>query len=196
MKYIKDKPIDVLFLDIDMPHMNGFELAKELCLEYPDTLIIFMSAYDDFVYDSFDFCPFAYLRKSKIIDKLPHVLNRIIGKLIKPKKQLSFMTKDGVMTFYVKDILYFESKRNYFIIFCTNKRSYECRGSLSKIEDTVLKFSFYRIHSGFLVNLEYVDRIVENSFVSIRGTHLPIAQRRVVDFKTVYLDYMRRSLNI
>ena len=179
-----------------MPNMNGFELAKVLCKEYKDTIIVFMSAYDNFVYDSFEFSPFAYLRKSCMIEEIPRVLNRIIEKILEPTQQLVFFTKEGNMSFGVKDILYLESKHNYYIVHCTNRRSYECRGPLSQAEEMVGQFNFYRIHSAFLVNMEYVDRIIDNSYVLIKGRQLPVAQRRVVEFKKIYTEYTRRCVTI
>lgn len=196
LSYIKVNPIDVLFLDIDMPNMNGFDLAKILCKEYKDTIIIFMSAYDNFVYDCFEFSPFAYLRKNCMSDEIPRVLNRVVEKILEPTKQLTLYTKEGKMSFYVKDILYFESKHNYFVVNCTNKRSYECRGTISQLEEMVGQFEFYRVHSAFLVNMEYVDRIVDNSYVSIKGIKVPVAQRRIVDFRKVYTEYTRRCVTI
>ena len=196
LSYIKDNPIDVLFLDIDMPKMNGFELAKVLCKEYKDTIIVFMSAYDNFVYDSFEFSPFAYLRKNCMVEEIPRVLNRIVEKILEPTKQLTFYTKEGNLSFCVKDILHFESKHNYYIVHCANRRSYECRGTLSEVEAMVGQYNFYRIHSAFLVNMEYVDRIVDNSYVSMKGRLLPVAQRRIVDFRKVYTEYTRRCLSV
>ena len=194
LSYIKLNPIDVLFLDIDMPNMNGFDLAKILCKEYKDTIIVFMSAYDNFVYDSFEFSPFAYLRKNCMVEEIPRVLNRVVEKILEPTKQLMLFTKEGNMSFYIKDILYFESKHNYFVVNCTSRRSYECRGTLSQIEEAVSHFNFFRIHSAFLVNMEYVDRIVDNSYISIKGRQLPVAQRRIVEFRKVYTEYTRRSI--
>lgn len=196
LSYIKDNPIDVLFLDIDMPKMNGFELARILCKEYKDTIIVFMSAYDNFVYDSFEFSPFAYLRKNFMVDEIPRVIDRIVEKILEPTRQLTLYTKEGNLSFYVKDILYFESKHNYYIVHCTNRRNYECRGTLSEVEELVGQYNFYRIHSAFLVNIEYVDRIIDNSYISIKGKQLPVAQRRIVDFRKAYTECTRRGLNL
>ena len=66
IEYISENHVDVVLLDIDMPNMNGFEVAKLLCDEYKDIKIVFMSAYDNLVYSTFEFYPFAYLRKSHI----------------------------------------------------------------------------------------------------------------------------------
>ena len=194
LTYIKDHPIDLLFLDINLPNMSGFDLAKILCQEHRDTLIVFMSANDHFVYDCFEFSPFAYLRKNCIAEEIPRVLARIAEKSSQPTKQIMLATKDGNLSFFVKDILYIESKHNYFVVNCLYGKSYTCRGTLSQVEEAVSQFNFYRVHSAFLVNLEYVDRIVENSFVLIKGQSVPVAQKRMVDFRKTYSAYTRKSL--
>ena len=61
-------------------------------------------------------------------------------------------------------------------------------------EKDILKFDFFRIHAAYIVNFEYVEKILENGYISIQNTTLPIAQRRVKDFKKAYMDYIRRSL--
>ena len=153
-----------------------------------------MSAYDNFVYDCFEFSPFAYLRKNRMVEELPFVIVRIVEKILEPQKQLKLATKEGNLSFLVKDILYFESKHNYFLVNCTHGRSYECRGTLSQVEEAVSQFNFYRVHSAFLVNLEHVDRIVDNFFVLVKGQRVPVAQRRIGDFRKTYTTYTRRSL--
>ena len=60
-------------------------------------------------------------------------------------------------------------------------------------EKDVEKYDFFRIHSAFLINLEYVDKMLENGFVLVDNASLPIAQRRIQNFKKIYMDYIRRS---
>ena len=194
LAYMKNHPIDVLFLDINLPSMSGFDLANILCQEHRETLIVFMSSEDHFVYDCFEFSPFAYLRKNCMAQELPRILARIAEKSLEPTKQIMLATKEGNLSCFIKDILYIESKHNYFVVNCLYGKSYTCRGTLSYVEDAVAQFNFYRVHSAFLVNLEYVDRIVENSFVLIKGQSVPVAQKRMVDFRKTYTAYTRRSL--
>ena len=77
LEYINNYKIDVLFLDINMPELSGFDVAKVMSRKHSETLIVFMSAYDNFVYESFDYLPFAYMRKEKIAEDLPKVTYRI-----------------------------------------------------------------------------------------------------------------------
>jgi len=182
-------------LDIDMPNMSGFDVARKLCKDYPHIKIVFMSAYDNFVYSSFEYYPFAYLRKSHLAKELPKVLKRIVEKMNETNRQLSVLTTDGMKKIDIKSILYVESTRNYFTIHMIHEKEYVCRGTLSSFEREVVGCDFFRIHSAFLVNLEHVEKILENGFVLVKNETLPIAQKRAKEFKSVYMDFIRRCFN-
>lgn len=194
IEYISTNPVDVVLLDIDMPGMSGFDIAKLLCDEYKDIKIIFMSAYDNFVYSTFEFYPFAYLRKSHISDELPKVLLRVMEKIREPQRQLKLITTDGTKVFDANTIVYVESDRNYYLVHTSDSKEYTCRGTISDFEKMVANFDFFRTHAAYLVNLEYVDRIIKNGYVLIQNKDIPIAQRRIKEFKTAYMEHLRRSL--
>ena len=192
IEYIKENHVDVLLLDIDMPELNGFEVAKFLCKEYKNIKIVFMSAYDNFVYGAFEFYPFAYLRKAHISEELPKVIKRVLEKMKEPERQITLFTNSGIKTVDVNSISYVESKRNYYSVHLIHGREYTCRGTLSEFEKEVSKYDFFRIHSAFLVNLEHVERILENGYILVQNTSLPLAQRRTSEFKKAYMAYIRR----
>lgn len=192
MEYIKEHHVDVLLLDIDMPNLNGFEVAKVICKDYKNTKIIFMSAYDNFVYNAFEFYPFAYLRKSHISEELPRVLRRVVDKIREPDRKMIISTTSGMKMVDISSITHVESDRNYYIVHIIHGKKYTCRGTLAEFEKNVAKYDFFRIHSAFLINLEHVERTLENGFLLVHNTSLPIAQRRMQDFKKAYMDYIRR----
>ena len=103
LDYIALNPLDALFLDIDMPDMNGFELADALSIKSPSTRIVFVSGYDNFVYDSFRFNPGCFLRKSKIRDELPGVINRIVESILDEAQTGTFDTVHGPLSLPLKD---------------------------------------------------------------------------------------------
>ena len=183
----------MVLLDIDMPNMNGFEVAKLLCDEYKDIKIVFMSAYDNLVYSTFEFYPFAYLRKSHISDELPKVLERVMEKIREPKRQLKLITTEGTKVVDANSITYIESNHNYYLVHLVDSKEYICRGTIADFEKMVAKFDFFRTHAAYLVNLEYVDRIIENGCVLVKDRELPIAQRRIKSFKVAYMEYLRRA---
>ena len=193
LEYFKKSQPDVIFLDIDMPAMGGFELAKILCNEYKDTLIIFMSAYDNFMYNAFDFMPFGYIQKDKLESELPRVISRLVEKLTECSGKITFNTTVGSVVLDLSKIVYFESAKNYYMIFLTNGKSYSCRGTLSDLEKQLSLFDFYRIHSAYLINLEHVCSVTEkNELILDNNKVVAIAQRRLPEFKKAYAAYTRR----
>lgn len=194
IEHIKKNHVDVLMLDIDMPDLNGFEIAKLLCQEYKHIKIVFMSAYDNLVYSTFEFYPFAYLRKSHISTEFPKILKRLLEKIREPERQLTLATTTGFKKIDVNSITYIESKRNYYSVHLIQGREYLCRGTLTEFEREVEKFDFYRIHSAYLVNFDHVEKMLENGFVLVSNNSLPIAQRRMQAFKKAYMSFIRRSL--
>ena len=192
LQYIENHHVDALFLDIDMPEMSGFDVAKTVCREYPDIKIVFMSAYDNFVYSSFEYYPFAYLRKSHLAKEFPKIYSRLAEKLIKSDQQIRLVTTEGIKSVDSNSILYVESERNYCTVHLTYGTKYVCRSTLTSFEKEIAGGDFFRIHAAFIVNLEHVERIMEDSTVLVQNQILPIAQKRAKEFKKAYMDYVRR----
>ena len=74
-------------------------------------------------------------------------------------------------------------------------KQYECRGTLTSLENNLQDSDFFRVHSAYLVNLEHIERIMENGFILVENTTIPIAQKRMQDFKRVYMEYIRGYFN-
>ena len=194
LEYIKNNPIDILFLDIDMPEIDGFEVAKILSQQYPEVKIVFISAYDNFVYNAFQFYPVAYLRKEHILEDLPKVLKRLIDKIHEPNRQIQLITTLGNKIIDTNSITYIESSHNYYITHLIYGEQYCCRGTLSEIENILPSVNFFRIHSAYIINFDYIDRVLEKNYVIVNNVKLSIAQRRVMKFKNLYMDYIRGKL--
>ena len=188
-----EEPFDVVILDVMMPKINGFRLASELKEKSPDTIIIFVSAYDDFVYSSFEYAPFRFLRKSHLEEELPATFKKVIEKCISDEEALLFETTDGDTLLRLRDIMYFEGEKNYFIIKMTSGKEYRCRGTMTSVEDRVKPYDFFRIHSAFIVNEEHIESIHEDGYLSMKnGFLINISRRKLVAFKESYMQFTRR----
>ena len=181
ISFAKKSRVDVIFLDIDMKNLNGFEVAKRLIEINDETLIVFVSAYDQFVYDVFEFYPVAFLRKGKICDELPKVLKRISEKLNESSEKLTVCTTQGKVLLREKDIVFIQ---------------HSCRDTLSNIEKSIMSLKFYRVHAAYIVNFDQIQSIDKpNSVIMGRNNvPVPIAQRRWTGFKKAYAEYISRSL--
>ncbi len=197
LDYLNKGKIDVLFLDIDMPGMNGFELAKRLALINPDIMIIFVSAHDHYVFEVFEFFPFAYLRKNKITEELPAILDRIGKRVYEKSVMISLDTTEGTATINVYDVSYIKAQKNYYSVETERGKSYTCRGTLSQAEKIWSEYDFYRIHSAYIVNMEHIQSICDNQIIiGLNKEKLPIAQRRLASFRKAYSEFTLRKFNI
>ncbi len=197
LEYSYTHRIDALFLDVDMPDLSGFEIAKLLNEKSGNgILIVFMSAYDNFVYESFDYLPFAFIRKKNVSDDLPKVVHRIFKALSKKARYITLFCGKREIDINSSEITYFESKKNYYDVHLTNGKTYSCRGTLTKLESDIGNFDFFRVHNAYIVNLENVGRVIGNRYVTVNGVTLPIAQKRSKGFKEAFLEFTRRNIGI
>lgn len=197
LSYIEENEIDVLFLDIDMTRMSGLELARRLISKNEKTVIVFVSGYDHYVYEVFEFSPFAFLRKNKLESELPRTLDRILEKFAGPDKSVKIVTPDAEVTVDADDVLYVYTDGNYYFCRMKNGTELKCRGTLTDAEKLFCKFDFFRVHSAYIVNLAHIKRIEKNDiYIDKDRDKIPVAQRRLSDFRQAYARYTMRSLQI
>lgn len=195
LNYIHQNPIHILFLDIDMPDQNGFELAEILQKKSPSTIIIFVSAYDNYVYDAFKFSPFCFLRKTHLKEELGSVVQRVLDKYLERNETVIFSTVDGDMNLRVQDIIYIESVKNYYEIHLGEKTVCRCRGTLSSAESTLSNYNFYRIHTAFLVNMEHIRSVGANRQIELTdGTPFSVSLRKWKGFNEAYMEFSRKRV--
>lgn len=196
LDYLQESTIDVLFLDIDMPGTNGFELAKMLCEVYPDTVIIFVSSYEEFVYSSFEYCPFRFLRKAHLTQELDATFQKVIERCTINNETLLFETTEGEVLLRVADIMFFESQRNYFYIYVTSGKIYKCRGTIKHVEQLTKGYDFFKIHASYVVNLSHIDTTQKGEHLIMKnGKFLSISKKRASAFKDTYMQFIRRRIS-
>lgn len=182
---------DVLLIDIDMPGMSGMEVAAALASEKARTLIVFVTAHDELVYDSFKYHPFAFVRKKYLEDELRNVLKDGQKEIVSRNKQFIFQNASQTINLAQNEILYFEGQANYLAIHTTGDE-YRMRSTMTAVEKELENCGFLRIHKGFLVNLEHVKILKTENLELDNGELLPIGKSYSDEAKKSILRYMRR----
>ena len=195
LEFLTHDTIDILFLDIEMPEMDGFTLAKQLRETYPEMLLIFVSSYEERVYDSFSYNPFWFLRKSRIKQEIAQVFLKAMDRYLSATETMTFQTKEGEVLLLLKDILYLEAEHNYYKIDCINGASYKCRGALSAVEEALQEHDFYRVHAAYLINMAHVQQIQATNMIVMKdGRQIPVSRHRLVAFKSAYATFTRKRI--
>lgn len=165
MKCLQDQP-DVVFLDVEMPKMNGMEVAKSLMKMKKVPLIVFATAYPQFAVEAFRYQALDYLLKPYDEEQLKNTIMRLEKVLLAPEEaevgRLSgklAVEEDGeILYIEPNDILYLYRDEKVSRII-TKTGEYESKTALKDLQARLLSYSFFRIHKSYLVNLSYVTRL-------------------------------------
>lgn len=182
--FLNENKTDLLFLDINMPEINGINFAKSLS---DPPAIIFTTAYREFAANGFELQAVDYLVKPISFDRFLKAVNhyfKLHSKSVeittpetreKPGDEF-ILLKDNKKTHkvYLSDIKYIESDGDYIRFYLQN-RKVMIRGSLSSMEVTLPSVMFLRIHNSYMINLKKVSAVTLYS-VEIEGTELPISR--------------------
>lgn len=188
-----ERCFDVILLDIDMPGMSGMEVAAELTKKTPDTLIVFVTAHDELVYDSFRYHPFAFVRKSYLKDELMRVLRDCIKVLEGRERYCCFKAEGGTVRLALGDIFYFEADANYISVHA-GPEAHKFRSTMAAVEASLSKDDFLRIHKGFIVNMGHIRTCRQDEVTLDNGETLPIGKAYAEAARQNILKYMRRMI--
>lgn len=190
---------DILFLDIQMPVMDGMKTARELRKKWEKTILIFVTAIEEYVFQAFDVRAFHYLVKPFTDKKFYEVLADAVKMLndrtdlkasIEDEKYMMISSKGSHIKVLVKNITYAEVF-NRKVMIHTQDEKIEYYGKLSELEDS-LGDDFFRPHRAYLIHYKYVMKYDATSITMTNGTVL-MAKANFPEFVRKYLKYNQRK---
>jgi len=159
MEFLQTKnKYDLVLLDVDMPQLNGFEVAAELNVKQPQCLIIFLTRHGERAKDGFKVRAHRYITKPIEEEEF----NEAVMSAINEKRSLgSVSVIDGFKTksLELTTILYFESFGKESIVYTTADQNFDCKSSLKELEATLPEWLFFRAYKQYLVNMAYYDSV-------------------------------------
>lgn len=201
IQIIKQYKPDVLFLDIEMPKMNGFRLVEELG-DFEGE-IIFITAYNHFAIEAMRISAFDYMVKPVSIADLQNAISRLLHKrTAHTKERLSLLkqsieenksqdnkiavpTNEGLEFIIIKNILRIESSTNYSRLFLINKQSLLVTRLLKDFEELLTPYKFFRVHNSHLINLNYISKYIRGDggqVVMENGDVVDVSRRKKEEF--------------
>lgn len=191
----KESIFQVIFLDINMPDINGFQLSSLLKEFSSDVEVIFITSFDDVVYQAFDYKPFGFIRKQNYKEEVRHQVDRIIQLSQKQNANIVVEDRDRNCTYSlsINKIYFIENQKNYINIH-TERNVYKKRQTMYSIEQELMPYGFIRTHSGFLINTKYWIGIKENMAILKNQTEIPISQLKRKKTQQLFLSNFRRKI--
>jgi two-component system LytT family response regulator len=192
---------DIIFLDIEMPRMNGFKMLEHV--QNKGFEIVFTTAYNHYAIDALRISAFDYLVKPIAVKDLQNTVERLFevqGKQTHEKldvlrhhlsgsrsqnDKITISTNEGVEFFEINQIVRVESSSNYSKIFFTNGKSIIVTRLLKDFEEILIPYRFYRIHNSHLINLSHIKKYIRGDggqVVMKNDEVIDVARRKKEEF--------------
>ncbi len=206
---IKQHQPDLVFLDIEMPRKNGFDVLSEtrgVCYD-----VVFTTAYDQFAVKAFKYAALDYLLKpidilelqvavekarakkgnTGIEDKIKVLFEQFSQVQPQQSQRIALPVGDAMQLFVPDDIIRCESDSNYTNVFLTGSKKILLAKTLKEIEETLNGLSFFRVHQSHLVNMNHISKVVkgEGSYLTMTdGASIPVSRNK----KEAFMELLRR----
>ena len=203
---IEQQQPQIVFLDVEMPRMNGFEMLEKLPKVFFE--IIFTTSYDQYAIKAFRVSALDYLLKPVDREELQSAVQKVSQRLQYPLAQqleilfqkldqpassiqkIALATMEGLQLVAVDSIISCGSESNYTVFFLKNKQKVVVSRPLKEIAEMLEEYSFLRVHNSYLVNLNQIDKYIKGE-----GGYLVMSDGSAIDVsrskKEILLNKLR-----
>jgi len=196
VKQMENISFDVLFLDIEMPEMDGVDFGVSLRALGSEACIIFISNREERVYDTFKVDPVRFIRKSRFHEEIDEAAKAILFWWEKRKNRFLVIPSQGqINTFLIDDIIYVECFNKVQSI-VTRTQSKTIRATLRELEDKLLDHGFICPHKGYLVNYKFIDSIESIGIILRNGKMIPVSKYKIAETKKAFLKLVSAEPDI
>lgn len=188
--------VQAVFLDIDMPELNGLEAAKRLRDRYPDMIFVFVTAFIEYAPAGYHVSAFRYLLKQQLDSNLPAVMEDIQQKLFESTESITIEQRSGAILLPLRSILYLEGTPNRRVLFHLVGRQppVEAPGKLADYERRLEGKGFLRLQKSFIANMTHISKISSYQVMMRDGTVLKASEKYYKQVQTSFLQWKGQHL--
>lgn len=208
LKALNNLNPDIVFMDIEMPKMNGFEILDQV--KDKNFEIVFITAYDKFAVRAFKYSAINYLLKPVDPDDLILTIKRVEEKKTKTEsgqvellfqsllkkntqvERIALSSNDGLVFVQTAEIMYCRAESNYTHVVFQNGKKVLVARTLKEIDETLSGKDFFRVHASFLVNINHISRFVKGDggyIVMPDDTQITISRSKRDEFFQLFAKF-------
>ncbi|MCI9614324.1 MAG: response regulator transcription factor [Dorea sp.] len=189
MKALKERPVSLVFLDIEMPDMSGFALAAHLEAEHEGVPYVFLTGHADFAVESYEYEPVDFLTKPVDTARLGRTFERVEKKTSPSAGKVAVRTGQDYVLVAPKEISYICKEKRKIWIRLKDGREYQSAVSLDELEQIFGDYGFFRCHQSFLIPVGDIRQVSSSMFgqtyeASLEGdTVIPVSRSKYARLK-------------
>ena len=199
LQLMNSDKIHVVFLDIDMPGMNGLEIAKQMRCRNSQVFIIFVSSYPQYMRDSFEVQPFHFIEKPLYYENLSHVCDLLLKRISNMNSAIiSLHTYEGKSFHNLNDLILIEAvkgtKKDLYFRF-SNNETVICQGTITDWENRLKDQGLISPCRGILINLRHLRAMKDTSLIMSDGSTIYASRRRIKHVQERFTDHVISLIN-
>ena len=184
------REFDMLFTDIEMEGINGFDTIYSYKQNFPNCLAVIVTMHNQFSCAGYKVGAFRYLSKIKMREEIEEALASGMKMLKKNKKMAFHIISVGKISLAIKDIYYIETEKRNIQIH-TRDRQYLSNHTISELELQLKDYGFCLVHKSTLVNLDAIEKIdgTNRKIQLYNGSCITVARQRIPELKKKFIQY-------
>lgn len=193
LEIIRD--MHILFLDIDMPGVDGLEIAKAIEETEHRVKIMFVTSHSELVFSAIHYRPFRFIRKEFLRKELEAAMPAVIEEIREQSLLGKLLIEKEDAEIRICDIMYLESQGHYVVVNYRNETKEMIRARISDFIDRLEHYGFARTHVGYIVNLRDIYAITSKHVILDNRTQIPVSRKFSEHVKDRHAEYVRRTLH-
>lgn len=182
----------IFIIDIELPDINGLEVAKNIRSKSSYAIIIFLTNYDDYVFDGYKVGALRYVRKEKMGEELLEALLKAIDLIEEVEAYIIVDVANTATKIYLSNIVYLEKYKKYVEIHLNNGEVVKNRCTLSDVMSMINHSYFIEIRKGVVVNAQHIKQLEGLKLVMDNNATHYISRNKIKDVKKKMLNCWRK----
>lgn len=193
--YSKGGKYDLIFMDIHMEEIDGINTAFKLKRMQKDLMLIFLTGHTIYVKEAFTVQAFQYLTKPVKQEEIIKEFKRAVEYYKVNHTKYKIEDKRSTVYLEISNIIYMEVRNHMITIYADkgdkgDKCEYIIKGKLKDEESRLKKYDFVRCHQGYLVNMYWIEAIMDDSILLKNGKSIPVSRRMRKEVINIFSNYV------
>ncbi len=181
---------DIIFLDVQMPTINGIELAKKIRDIDGTVSLVFMTNFPQYAMNGYSVRAYQYLLKPVSMQEIRKEIGPLLQRASQEQKQtITVHNDDGLFVVNLNDLQFAETCGSRYIQLTLSDRTIILHQSMAALEKQIANPRFFRCHASYLVNFNYIKSILDRDIELLGGIRIPVSRHRKKALKEAFMHY-------